>query len=386
MSNITAQPSSPAGWKGYATSDAVAGIPLKEAHPKSDEAVSHFPLLLSHGSAPLKRLPQTIATYRDVYLDASTVLQKPAHRLYIYTDVLAFTEQEIVMSPPKNAVIQIFARVLTANTPVKLKLVPADGSSCAIAIYASVLDQPITVSTGDFDPVTLELGPGTGNVGVSLAVRNGKLEHEYETRYSADQHPDFQASLQTQLRIALALFWRSPSIAISICAHVAAATTHPARYPLINVQAVALGQQLAAQAMTGPNSSYFPVLVINQYMHTLQTASNAVAVFEDQYDRFKDKKQAVNDQKKAWDVMLQNAMSEKNMRTSLRDTARGKYESASKTASNCSLQFQLDSSDLDLARINFEQGLKEWQFKQTLKATYQILHAIISEFLTFVSG
>jgi hypothetical protein len=214
-----------------------------------------------------------------VYLDDST-LKSSADILYIYTDVLAFTEQETVISPPSNGTIQIIARVITADTPVHLKIVSVAGSSCAISIYASVVDQPNTISADGLSPMTLRLGPGSGNVGVTLGVFPEGPQLGELKRYSTDNHSDFQSSLQTQLRIALALFWRSTSIAISLCSHVATTTLKPNQYPLINTQAVSLGQQLAVQAMTGPDVSYIPVLAMDDYMDTLQTALDAVSALK----------------------------------------------------------------------------------------------------------
>ncbi|KAE8148376.1 hypothetical protein BDV25DRAFT_141848 [Aspergillus avenaceus] len=355
MSTINSQPTSPAGWKEYAD---LLDIPLKEASPSEEDEV--------------------IATYRNVYLDSSTLSEKSVDRLYIYTDVLAFTESEVTISPPKASRVYIFTRVLTADAPVNIRLSPAAESTCSVLIYASILDQPVTISAGGSIPTTLQLGPGTGHLGLAAVASGDGLEVEYENLYSVDQHFDFEASLQTQLRIALALFWRNSSIAISLCAHVAAATSKPSQYPLINAQAVSLGQQLAAQAMSGPNSSYVPVLPIDTYMDTLQTAMVATSTFEDQYERFHEDGLEVDDQLKAANVMLQTAINQKGMRTNQRDTASSKYESASKVASNCNLQLQLDSSELVVAQVNFEEGIREWKLEQSLKAAFSIITAIVT--------
>ncbi|KAI0453830.1 hypothetical protein F5B21DRAFT_525467 [Xylaria acuta] len=356
MKVISSQPNSPTGWEEYASLDVVSNIPLREAQ--------------SVGEAG-------IAIYRDVYLDGSSLLKTEALRVYVYADVLALTELESVLLPPSNATIQVVARVITADGPVHLNFNPPTGSSCAISLYASVVDQPISVSAGGSDRATLDLGPGTDNVGVAVAFTPDTVATEYLKNYLTDGHADFQASLQTQLRIALALFWKNTAIAISLCAHVATLTVSPQKYPLINAQAVALGQQLAAQAMTGPNTSYAPVLKISEYLDTMDSALQAVSAFEEQYNRFRDKEQSLQDQMLAWDAMLQKAIDEKTMRQSLRNTARAKYESSRETASSCSLQMIKDNGEVARAKVAFELGLQKWEFEQTMKAVFSILSAIL---------
>jgi hypothetical protein len=306
-------------------------------------------------------------------------LKTDASRVYIYADVLALTELESVLSPRSNATIQVVARVITADGPVHLNVNPPEGGSCAISLYASVVDQPISVSVGGSSQTTLELGTGTGNLGVVTVFTSGNLMTEYQNRYFIDGGADFQAGLQTQLRIALAVFWKNTGIAVSLCAHVATMTVSPQQYPLINAQAVALGQQLAVRAMTGPNTSYAPVLKISEYLDTMDSAVQAVSAFEEQYNRFQDKEQSLQDQMLAWDTMLQKAIDEKSMRENLRNTARAKYDSAQVIASNCSLQMIKDNGEVARARVAFELGLQKWKYEQTLKAVFSILSAILGK-------
>ncbi|KAK5634675.1 hypothetical protein RRF57_010388 [Xylaria bambusicola] len=348
MTGISSQPHSPSGWEEYADSDAVASVPLREAQAVDDQT--------------------GIAIFRGVYLDGSSLLKTTASRIYIYADVLALTELETVLTPRANATIQVVARVLTADGPIQLNFNQSSGSS-VISLYASIVDQPISVSA--------ELGSGTANVGVVAGFTTASVMIEYQKKYFIDTHADFQLLLQTQLRVALALFWRNTAIAVSLCAHVATVTVLPQQYPLINAQAVALGQQLSARAMTGSDVSYAPVLKISEYLDSMDSALDAVSAFEEQYNRFLDKGQSLQDQMLAWDTMLQKAIDEKSMRENLRNTAKIKYNSARETASNCSFQMIIDNGEVNDARVAFEVGLEKWKFEQTMKAVFSILTAII---------
>ncbi|KAI1349749.1 hypothetical protein F5Y01DRAFT_326928 [Xylaria sp. FL0043] len=375
MNNVEPPPDSPGEWLEYANGDVVATIPSRANRQKDDEVSSLF-----YTSLPRKltdKVKKRTETQRDVYLDASTVLTAPTNQLYLYTDILAFTKQETVISPPAYGLIQIVARVLTADSPINLKFVTAGDDGCVVWIYASMLDQPITVSSGTSTPITLTLGLETGNAGVFLTVQPNAISTEYVTDFAAVTREEFQASLETQLRLAQVLFWRKTSIAISLCAYVATVTAHPPSNPEINAQAVALGQQLAAQAMTGPNASYAPALVLESYKATVRDALDAVAAFEEQYHRFQDKKEALDVQLQAWDVMLQQAVNRRMALKFLRDSAFAKYTDVQEVVGECLEQFSGDTEELDEAKKKFDEGLREWNTSQMFLALFNIFKGLL---------
>ncbi|KID85265.1 hypothetical protein MGU_07503 [Metarhizium guizhouense ARSEF 977] len=345
MSNPKPQPSTPAEWKAYASSKDVTSIPLREAENVNENAAS------------------------STYFDKSHIL------LNIFTDVFALTKHETVISPCKNGTIQITARVLTADAPATI-VIPPDASG-AISIYAAILDQPVTVTNGS-DTLKLDLGPESEYIGVSIGFSQGKLEHEYEKKYPSTSSDDLKASLNTQLRIALVQFWKNISIAVSLSSYVATMTTNREYFNLLNTQAVAVGQQLAGQAMAGPDMSYAPVLVLDRYKESTQQALNAATAFETQFERFQDKKESLEVHKQAWNTMLAQARNENSMRVNLRNLALDKYKSARQTAVSCEAQFKEDDFALEILRIRFENGLQKWKDEQELKAVLQILMAAAS--------
>lgn len=280
--------------------------------------------------------------------------------------------------------VQILARVLTAATPIHIK-VTSETNGCLVYIYASILDQQVTISAGDSQPVSLELGLGTGNAGVALDIQPTHLgDIKYLKAYNPVEDVDFHASLETQMRIALALFWTKTSIAISICAYVAAVTANPPLYTELNTQAVALGQQLAAQAMTGPDMNYAPVLKLAQYRPTVEDTLNAVYAFKKQYERFQDKEGSLEDQKEAWDVMLDQAQTQKGKYTILSALALEKYQGATDVVSSCRQQLQADNKEIQDAKEAFEEGLIEWEERQKFLAALGFFEAILSKSLLFV--
>lgn len=303
------------------------------------------------------------------------------HNLHIYTDVLAFMAEDITINPAKKGTVNIVARVLTAAKPVTLRIPSGDAATSALSIYARVLDQPISVCTGDSKPVVLDLGADTDNVGAVVVFDNGDVIVEYLKKYPEDSHPELQASLETELRIALVQFWINSSIAISICSYVAALTTDQKSYSMLNTQAVALGQQLAGRVMAGQNMTYAPVLVLDTYKDTMQLALTAASAFESQYNRFQDKAASLEVQIEAWNTMLSQATANQAMQGSLCETAYQKYQDAANTADSCDEQFRYDNDEVKNAGVLFQNGIEKWKFEQKLKAIKAIFTAVISKCL-----
>ncbi|KAI0846275.1 hypothetical protein F5Y00DRAFT_272080 [Daldinia vernicosa] len=326
------QPTCPAEWQDqYALSTAVGAVPVKE--DAGDK--------------------ETYTGYRRaVYLTSTQLVDSLVYNvMYIYTDVLAFDSPETILSPTADSMFVLAARVLTADAPVTLKVHPASRTSCVIRIYASILDQPVTIQSPDpSQSVRLKLGPETNHIGAVVTVETDSISVAYYQQYFDSPDEIFQATLATQLRVAQALFWQKPSIAISLCAHVATATAHPTLYPALNAQAVSLGQQLAAQAMTGLDTTYAPALTISQYRQTVEDSIDALEAFETQYERFQDQKSNVEDQKAAWQPMLQQAINRQALREQARNSASAKYSDACATRDNCLDRVTASQGELDSAR------------------------------------
>nr|WNZ75639.1 hypothetical protein [Trichoderma harzianum] len=333
MANIALQPSNPTDWQKHATSDAVNAVPLRAGDNVNERS--------------------KLAIHRGVFLDASAALDPGMHNLNVYADVLAFMTEDITINPAKYGTVNIVARVLTAAKPVTLRVSSGDAATSSISIYARVLDQPISVSMSGSEPVALDLGADTDNVGAAVAFDNGEVVVEYFKKYPYDNHPELQASLETEIRIALVQFWINKSIAISICSHVAVITAGQKSYTMLNTQAVALGQQLAGRVMAGQNMTYAPVLVLDTYKNTMQLALTATSAFEAQYDRFQDKATSLKEQIEAWKVMLAKATDSQTMQGKLRDSAYQKYQDAAKATDSCDQQFRFDNDAVQNAGVYF---------------------------------
>ncbi|PYI00014.1 hypothetical protein BO71DRAFT_404746 [Aspergillus ellipticus CBS 707.79] len=313
------QPKTPSGWQTYATMDQLTQIPATADENRDEKAEAE--------------------TYRKIYLDGTDIIKQPLSDCHIYTDVLAFTQDEIILSPGEDTAVEINARVLTADQPVHLNMSKAGAKSCYILIYAAVVDQPIRFSIEGSQMIPLELGVESDNLGAEIDFQDGRLSVSYTTKHDYDATPVYQAFLDTQLRIALTLFWSKPAIAMSICSYVAKSTFS--------------ADQLAAEK-----------------------------TFEEQYQRFQDKGSQVADQKTAWTAMLKNAQNQQSTRLDVQVQTLAKYQHAYNTAEACSKQLSDDNEGLRHAQDTFQNGLLAWKNAQILKAVLGILSAVFG----FASG
>ncbi|KAG6003410.1 hypothetical protein E4U21_002043 [Claviceps maximensis] len=356
------QPTSPATWRSqYVLSTAACGVPVKED----------------------SGLKETRTGYRRaLYLDSKQLVESLIYNfMYIYTDVLAFDSPEAIISFTEDSMLVIATRVLTADAPVTLRIHPSAFKGCVIRIYASILDQPVTVQSPDASQsVQLELGAGTNYVGAAITVETDSISISYYEQYFDGPDEIFEATLATQLRVAQALFWQQPAIAMSLCAHVAIGTARPAlsRYQALNAQAVSLGQQLAAQAMTGPDTTYAPALTIREYRQTVEDAISALEAFETQYERFHDEKANTEDRKAAWQAMLQHAINQQNLRGKARDFAWDKYSDACTTRDTCHDLVSASRGELQSAQQAFQAGLLAWEEQAVFKGVFGLLSGILT--------
>lgn len=301
-------------------------------------------------------------------------------RVEVFADVIALAPNTKV-TVPQNGVIKIYARVLTASEPVHLHFTGDSSTGFTVDIFASVLDQPITCSFNDIkENFTLNLGAVSGNVGVEFDFESGKINSpDYFKAYfdlTNSYSPQLLKSVKTQLRIASVLFWQEPEIALSLASHIALMTLKTPSEALLNVQAVALGRQLAAQALIAPDMSYAPVLKIETYMKALESAIAAAIAYDQEYREFRSQVDSDKDELATWEQMIGHAQGSADMRKHVRDVALRRYKDATDIVGGTTKQFKDDQSVLEDIRKKFVLGIEKWKTEMRLKAIFDVLSAI----------
>ncbi|KAL1694312.1 hypothetical protein GGG16DRAFT_47593 [Schizophyllum commune] len=354
-------PSSPQGWHQWATSSSLSKIPATAIQDTS----------------------ATSSVTRDVYVDISHLQTSGVDFTYVYTDILALSPAPTVQMPlPVLASITLFSRVVTSEAPVNLQLTTASDDAAQVVIWATYVDQPITVSLGNGSPQSLNLGVASGNVGVSLTATKGALTVEYYKSYFVqDVAPDGDLTkmLATQLRIASVFFWTQPSVAALLALHVVRTTVNAhGDTALLNIQASAILQQIRAAQLAGPGTSHAPVLKLDYYKNSMVTILTAGAAFQAQYDRFTDNKATVDDQLKAWDSMLVQAQSTVAMQQQLALDAKAKWDSAQQILITAQNDMRVHQWTLDSKASAFRAGVESWKRQKEFDAVAEILEAIVT--------
>ncbi|KAF7960437.1 hypothetical protein EAE96_000118 [Botrytis aclada] len=353
------QPSSPSEWQIYASADALRQIPLSKASSQKGGLIFR----------------------QDVYFDVSDVLTSKHDDIITLTDVLALNSKSLKVNLESSTrTVQLYTRVVTSSTPVHLDIEAPKKHGGAFSLYCSVLDQPITWSFNGGDSTAFNLGANSGNVGVVLVVKKGKIKMTYKQSYGdlVDDHPkQLPASLKTQLRIASILFWQNPPIALSIASHIASAAADTTSESILKAQANTLGQQIVCGALAGSNASYAPTLRLESYQQTLNSALDAASAYQTQYNRFVDKETNTRNQIDAWRTMLEHSQGSLRTKEMLCSMTLTKYQSACKVVNKCQDQLNQDQSVIEYLQTAFQDGIKEWKEKLEREAVIKILTGLV---------
>lgn len=205
---------------------------------------------------------QRILTTRDVYFEYYEIAKYGAREAYVFADVISF-QPRTVIDLATSPMILLSARVLTASSDLQLEFANVGVHMSLIIIYGATKDHNITYSYSEQEIThtgVLDWSPQPKDnkvcVGVMISFAKSsagptKPEIKYLENYSdiADVG-QLMGSLNTQLRIASALFWTRPSISMTLASYIAMATSkikYDQAFCYTNLQAVSLGRQLAAQ-------------------------------------------------------------------------------------------------------------------------------------------
>jgi hypothetical protein len=270
--------------------------------------------------------------------------------------------------------------VVTADKPLTLRIEPSSASQALFEFAASKLDQPVFLSVGTNAPVQLNFGPTSTTYGVNISLLNGATTIKYRSEYdSLDMASDeLIRCLQTQMRIAMNLFWINSALAKSIAQHIARVSYGSGVGANLSYQATAIVQQLNAQAC-GPGLSYAPVLNLATYKSVLDGAISVSETFEAQYNRFTDKAATVTDMQSAWDTILAKAQDSFNLQQTLVNEASAKWANASDTLDRAEWSLRNHQFDVLVAKAKFQVGLEVWKTNKQVEAAFQILFAVGSK-------
>ena len=311
-----------------------------------------------------------------MWINASDFLGDPGRTALstVHADVFVFDQAISTLTISKSGAVSIYARVLAADGPITLAVAPISPEIVALQIWASEVDQHITLVI-DRQKYPLQLGDR--NLGVIVSITDKKPKFDYKTKYSVLTGQEALNAAATELRLASILFWLDTENAKSITQHAARVTTNSSTAALLNLQANSLYQQLCVSTLSGPRSSYAPVLKLASYRQQLHDAIAVAEAFETQYDRFMDKEDVLDTQIQALDEVIASNQATVDLQQTLVKEADNRWTEAVAAADKASADFQASQDILKEKAAIFEVELKMWIEHQIIKAVFDVVMGIV---------
>ncbi|EOO23734.1 hypothetical protein IIU_06938 [Bacillus cereus VD133] len=142
---------------------------------------------------------------------------------------------------------------------------------------------------------------------------------------------------------------------------------------LLCVQSTALFSILTADRGT---NTFVPVLDKKLYKEQISSFLDAAKLFEEQYQRYKDRDLAIEDRKKAATLMFQHEQDTVLCKEILIKQTQNNLSSAKQSVESSLNQFKKQQLVIKLAEIDFKLGLEEYKYEQELKMAFEVVSAI----------
>lgn len=272
-----------------------------------------------------------------------------------------------------------------------MDLVPQSNDQTIFTLFASSVEQPIRIRVlaGESDSTVLgefllELGAAASrSCGVQVVVSGGTVDVSYLDTYdqvdNALCRDEVLRSIKTQLRLSDILFWTAPDIAQGISQHIMRMTVNSTFAADMHMQAASIAQQLLLNNYTGPDTTYAPVLKLETYQKTLESAIDLAMAYEHQQERFEDRKASAEDQKASLGAILGHARDVAARQSVRCDQSGAKLRAADIDLRKEQYNFESERRLLREKQVYFELGLKEWVRHEAVKAVFQLATAILGK-------
>ncbi|MER3433720.1 MAG: hypothetical protein C4288_09855 [Leptolyngbya sp. ERB_1_1] len=134
---------------------------------------------------------------------------------------------------------------------------------------------------------------------------------------------------------------------------------------------------LLATLQAAGNTTFVPVLSRDLYEKQSTKFISAAAAYEQQYQRFSDKVQAIQDRKQAAQLMLDYYKDTTDFESKLIEQCQNNLESAKESTDAASAKLHSQQNIVEQAQVTFQSGLKQWKYDQQLKASVEIISGIV---------
>lgn len=227
-------------------------------------------------------------------------------------------------------------------------------------------------------PTVFPVGP-VDSKGVLIAYRQEKPTKtpldRLEQGVSLAIGEDFYISLVSIFQFATLLFDTNPQLADSMLSWIKGSTAESLELTEMNLQSSSLLVMLKASY---GKATFVPSLDQQLYKDLAKAFVDAAQAYERNYERFSDKNEAIESRKEAAKLMLAERLDKTGFVNKLIEQTLSDLQKAENAVNTAKNRLESQNNKVNLAKISFELGLKQWEYEQTLKAVFQGIGAVLS--------
>jgi len=331
---------------------------------------------------------------RDMYVDLSTIDQKLIENsrslpevIEIYADVLRIPKNYVgliedmtwIIAARRIEVIETADFIVDYRKTTQAALVvytqEVFGSLSVTPVVSDRLpDNSPTYSIGGFERGTdgIEISCDSFSVQPNTVIRP-KFLKQFDPAMLSEQ-ASFRVMLTDIFQYATLIAEHDPTLAIAQLTWIELAVSQAPDQIELFLQSSSLRTTL--QASVG-QATFVPDLSKNLYESLSDKFVQAAAAYEEQYQRFVDKSEAVRDRKQDAHLMLEHNADTADFEEKLIQQCQENLDQATAAVDQAGHDLHTQQVVVEEARINFESGLKQWQYDQKLKAAVEIIEGIV---------
>lgn len=330
-------------------------------------------------------ITQNQAVIRDMYVNLGDVYNKLSTQgvnpstVSIYADVVHIpANYRTVLN---GTALIIAARRVEVVETAKVSLDYRNSQTAKLIVYTNELVgsiQAVVITSTNPQGSIYRVEP-VESKGVMIAYRNGT-----PTRQSLDTlqggvileiGSEFYLSLASIFQFATVLFDKEPIIAHSMFKWISSSTAGVKNLEEMFLKSSSL--QVMLESSSG-NTTFVPYLSQTLYTNLAKAFVEVAKAYERQYERFSDKNEAIEARKEAAMLMLDHYRDTSEFADKLIVQAQSNFDNAVKALRTAESRLKSQEYNVDLAKVTFQYGLKEWQYDQKLQAVFQGIGAVLS--------
>lgn len=311
---------------------------------------------------------------RDLVVSLDEVINAAGEtypQIQIYADVLKIGSQAAPLQLGEVTFL-IVARKLEVEGHRTIEL---SETSQGLVLYAQELAGSLQFTHAQDPAWTLEQMPDEG-VGLEIYAEAGRVQHKTIQRIESSMlewgRPT-RLLFTTQFQLAAALFSSHPAETQALLRWIIFLTSGRSVASDLQEQSESL---LTRSLLTASHATFVPYLSLEAYQREAQALFGPVKTYETQYERFQDQQASLADRQQAVRLMLQQNGAIIEAHQQLLARAQQELEQVMAHAEEAKEKCKAQQYRVEVAKIEFEYGLKVWEIEAKWNAMRRMFLAV----------